>query len=553
MTDYQAPVRQMRFTIDHLADFKAVAALPDFTAMDDDTVTAVLEEAARFAGSVLAPINWLGDQQGVQVVNDAVKVPQEFTDAYKQFCEAGWPGIASNPEFGGQGFPKTVALACDEMWAAANVSFALCPELTQGAILSMDRHATDELKQTYLEKLVSGQWSGTMCLTEPAAGSDLSALTTKAEPHGDHYLISGTKIYITWGDHPMAENIIHLVLARLPDAPPGTKGISLFVVPKYRLNADGTPGEFNDVIPVSVEHKLGIHASPTCVLAFGGKGGAVGYLVGKPNEGLAGQVIKGGLPLLANKGHKDPRFRSFTEFKAREEKVASILCAPIKASDGTILGVINFINRISPPLFRNEDIPFAQDIAMLAALVIERNRLYRNLFCDDATGMISHRIWKGYFEEEAARSVRYAQPLCTVVMDLEKFKEILEQTAPEFAIQVGIDVAKAVQKALRDTDLASRAQDRFYILLPNTDAAGGVFLIGRLKDALDRMTFEYGGRAYALGASAGIAAYPETAPDARQLINLSLSALDIAKAGGRNRAVVHPPATGAVMPATQAH
>ncbi|HNW37069.1 MAG TPA: GAF domain-containing protein, partial [Candidatus Ozemobacteraceae bacterium] len=222
----------------------------------------------------------------------------------------------------------------------------------------------------------------------------------------------------------------------------------------------------------------------------------------KPNEGLAGQVIKGGLPLLANKGHKDPRFRSFTEFKAREEKVASILCAPIKASDGTILGVINFINRISPPLFRNEDIPFAQDIAMLSALVIERNRLYRNLFCDDATGMISHRIWKGYFEEEAARSVRYAQPLCTVVMDLEKYKEIQEQTAPEFALQVGNDVAKAVQKALRDTDLASRAHDRFYILLPNTDAAGGVFLIGRLKDALERMTFEYGGRVYNLGASA---------------------------------------------------
>jgi len=287
MTDYQAPVRQMRFTIEHLADFKAVAALPDFSSVDGDTTQAVLEEAAKFAGSVLAPINWLGDRQGVKVVNDAVQVPQEFADAYRQFCEAGWPGIASNPEFGGQGFPKTVALACDEMWAAANVAFALCPELTQGAILSMDRHATDELKQTYLEKLVSGQWSGTMCLTEPAAGSDLSSLTTKAEPRGDHYLVSGTKIYITWGDHPMAENIVHLVLARLPDAPPGTKGISLFVVPKYKLNADGTPGEFNDVIPVSVEHKMGIHASPTCVLAFGGKGGSVGYLVGKPNEGLA--------------------------------------------------------------------------------------------------------------------------------------------------------------------------------------------------------------------------------------------------------------------------
>jgi 3-(methylthio)propanoyl-CoA dehydrogenase len=286
MTDYQAPVSQMRFTIEHLADLPAVTALPDFSSVDGDTVQAVLEEAAKFAGGVLAPINWLGDRQGVRVENDAVVVPKEFIDAYAQFCEAGWPGIASNPEFGGQGLPKTVALACDEMWAAANVAFALCPELSQGAILAMDRHATDELKQTYLAKLVAGQWAGTMCLTEPQAGSDLSSLTTTAEPQGDRYLVRGQKIYITWGDHPMAENIIHLVLARLPGAPAGTKGISLFVVPKYKLNADGTPGERNDVRPVSVEHKMGIHASPTCVLAFGDEGGAEGYLVGKPNEGL---------------------------------------------------------------------------------------------------------------------------------------------------------------------------------------------------------------------------------------------------------------------------
>ncbi len=287
MTDYHAPVPQMRFTIEHLADLPAVASLPDFSSVDGDTVQAVLEEAAKFAGGVLAPINWLGDRKGVRVENDAVVVPQEFSDAYAQFCEAGWPGIASNPEFGGQGLPKTVALACDEMWAAANVAFALCPELSQGAILAMDRHATDELKQTYLEKLVAGQWAGTMCLTEPQAGSDLSSLTTTAEPKGDGYLIKGQKIYITWGDHPMAENIVHLVLARLPGAPAGTKGISLFVVPKFKLNPDGTPGERNDVVPVSVEHKMGIHASPTCVLAFGDKGGAEGYLVGKPNEGLA--------------------------------------------------------------------------------------------------------------------------------------------------------------------------------------------------------------------------------------------------------------------------
>jgi alkylation response protein AidB-like acyl-CoA dehydrogenase len=287
MSDYQAPVRQMRFSIEQLADFAEVVALPDYAAVDADTVESVLDEAAKFAGSVLAPTNTIGDREGVKVVDRAVQVPQEMTDAYRQFCEAGWPGIASNPEFGGQGLPKTVSIACDEMWAAANVSFALCPELSQGAILAMDRHATEELKRAYLEKLVSGTWAGTMCLTEPQAGSDLAALTTKAEPKGDRYLITGRKIYITWGDHPMAENIIHLVLARLPDAPPGSKGISLFVVPKYKLNADGTPGAPNDVFPVSVEHKLGIHASPTCVLAFGDEGGAEGWMVGKPNEGLA--------------------------------------------------------------------------------------------------------------------------------------------------------------------------------------------------------------------------------------------------------------------------
>ena len=291
MTDYQAPLKQMKFTLEHLAEFGAVRALPDYSSVDVDTVEAVLEEAAKFAGGVLAPTNVIGDRQGVRVVGDDVEVPAEFTAAYAQFCEGGWPGIASNPEFGGQGLPKALAVACDEMWAAANVSFALCPELSQGAILALDRHGTDELKRTYLEKLISGQWAGTMCLTEPQAGSDLSSLTTRAEPHGDAYLITGQKIYITWGDHPMAENIVHLVLARLPDAPPGTKGISLFVVPKYKVNADGTPGARNDNRPVSVEHKMGIHASPTCVMSFGDHGGAEGHLVGAPNEGLAAMFV----------------------------------------------------------------------------------------------------------------------------------------------------------------------------------------------------------------------------------------------------------------------
>ena len=243
--------------------------------------------AARFASGVLSPTNWIGDRKGVKVVDRAVQVPAEFTEAYARFRDGGWPGIAANPDFGGQGLPKTVSIACDEMWAAANVAFALCPELSQGAILALDKHGSDELKRVYLEKLVSGEWTGTMCLTEPQAGSDLSALTTRAEPQGDHYLVTGRKIYITWGDHPMTENIVHLVLARLPGAPQGTKGISLFLVPKYKVADDGSSGERNDVYAVSVEHKLGIHASPTAVLAFGDNGGAEAYLVGKPNEGLA--------------------------------------------------------------------------------------------------------------------------------------------------------------------------------------------------------------------------------------------------------------------------
>jgi acyl-CoA dehydrogenase len=288
MPDYRAPLQQMRFTIEHLAEFKDVAALQAYEGVDADTAEAVLEEAGKFAGSVLAPTNWIGDRQGVKVVDRAVQVPAEFTAAYEKFREGGWPGIAANPDFGGQGLPKTIAIACDEMWAAANVAFALCPELSQGAILALDRHGSDALKAKYLPSLTAGDWTGTMCLTEPQAGSDLAALTTRAEPQADgSYLISGRKIYITWGDHSMTPNVVHLVLARLPGAPQGTKGISLFLVPKFLVDDDGSLGERNDVFPVSVEHKLGIHASPTCVMAFGDEGGARGWLVGNENEGLA--------------------------------------------------------------------------------------------------------------------------------------------------------------------------------------------------------------------------------------------------------------------------
>ena len=287
MSEYQAPVAQMRFTLEHQAEFGEVAALPGFEAATPDLAEAVLEEAAKFAGQVLAPINTLGDREGVSVVDDAVVVPRAFSDAYAQFRDGGWSAIAGAPDFGGQGLPKTLAAACEEMWSSANMAFALCPELNTGAVLAIERHGSEALRQAYLEPMVTGRWTGTMCLTEPQAGSELAALTTRAVPHGEHYLLTGRKIFITWGDHPMTENIAHLVLARTPDAPAGSRGISLFLVPKYRLRADGSPGERNDVRPVSVEHKLGIHASPTCVMAFGDHGGAEGHLLGRENEGLA--------------------------------------------------------------------------------------------------------------------------------------------------------------------------------------------------------------------------------------------------------------------------
>jgi len=286
-TDYIAPVRDSRFVLEALCDLDELATRPGFEEATPDMIAAVLEEAGRFASEVLAPLNWSGDRQGAKLVDGKVELAEGFAEAYRQFVDNGWPALDGSTEFGGQGMPKVVGTAVNECWHSANMAFALGPMLTNGATDAVESHADEALRAVFLEKMVSGEWSGTMNLTESQAGSDLSAVRSKAVPEGDHYRISGQKIFITWGEHEAAGNIIHLVLARLPDAPEGTRGISLFLVPKYLVNDDGSLGERNDVHAVSLEGKLGIHASPTCVMSFGDNDGAIGYLVGEENRGLA--------------------------------------------------------------------------------------------------------------------------------------------------------------------------------------------------------------------------------------------------------------------------
>ncbi|MBG9387523.1 acyl-CoA dehydrogenase [Caenimonas aquaedulcis] len=284
---YKAPLKDMLFDIAHLANIGEIAKMPGFEEAGFDTAQAVLEECARFNEGVVAPLNVEGDRNPSSWKDGKVTTTPGFKEAFRQYAEGGWQGLQHPQDFGGQGLPKTIGAACGEMINSANLSFALCPLLTDGAIEALITAGSDELKAIYLEKLVSGQWTGTMNLTEPQAGSDLALVRTRAEPQPDgSYKVFGTKIFITYGEHDMAENIVHLVLARVTGAPEGVKGISLFVVPKFMVGKDGAIGARNDVHCVSIEHKLGIKASPTAVLQFGDHGGAVGYLVGQENRGL---------------------------------------------------------------------------------------------------------------------------------------------------------------------------------------------------------------------------------------------------------------------------
>ncbi len=283
---YAAPLAEIGFVLDQLCDYERIAALPGLEDADRDLVGSVLEEAGKFASSVLAPLNRVGDKQGATWAVTGVITPPGWIAAYKAFIQAGWNSPAASAEHGGMGLPYVVNAAIQEIFQSANMAFALCPMLTQGAIEAIEKYASPALRAIYLDKLVSGEWTGAMDLTEPQAGSDLAAVRTSALPDGEAYRLKGQKIFITYGEHDMADNIVHLVLARLADAPAGVKGISLFLVPKFLVDAGGGIGARNDVTCVSIEHKLGIHGSPTCTMVYGDGPGALGFLIGEANRGL---------------------------------------------------------------------------------------------------------------------------------------------------------------------------------------------------------------------------------------------------------------------------
>lgn len=288
---YHAPLKDMRFVLDEIAGMDEIAGFAPYAHATPDVVEAVLAEAARLAGEVWAPTNKTGDRQMSKLQDGGVKTPDGFKDAYKQFAEGGWTGINCGQEFGGQALPHAIGMAVGEMWQAANLALSLCPLLSQAAIEAIESLGTHEQKQTFLPKMISGEWTGSMHLTEPQAGTDLAAIRTVAKKNGDHYLMKGQKIFITWGEHDFTPNIIHLVLARIDGLPEGNDGLGLFIVPKFIVNADGSIGKRNDVRAVSLEHKMGIHGSPTCVMIYGENEGAVSYLIGEAGKGLKNMFI----------------------------------------------------------------------------------------------------------------------------------------------------------------------------------------------------------------------------------------------------------------------
>jgi acyl-CoA dehydrogenase len=338
---YRAPLDDMLLALNTGAGLTSATAAGQLGEFDTEITSAVLEEAARFAADVLAPINRKGDQIGAKLEAGGVVTAPGWIDAYRRWVEGGWNGLSAPEAFGGQGLPLALHAVCSEMWHGANVAFSLCPMLTQGGIEAVEAHGSDELKRIYLPKLISGEWSGTMQLTEPQAGSDVGALRTRAERASDgSYRLKGSKIFITYGDHDMTDNIVHLVLARLPDAPPGTRGISLFVVPKFMVNADGSLGARNDIYASGIEHKMGMHASPTCTMALGDKTGAVGYLVGEENRGMACMFTMMNQARLSvgleGVGVAERAYQQAVAF-AQERKQGRAIGAPAAQSDAIIV------------------------------------------------------------------------------------------------------------------------------------------------------------------------------------------------------------------------
>jgi alkylation response protein AidB-like acyl-CoA dehydrogenase len=341
VTGYAAPITEMRFALDAIAGLGEIATLPGYeAAASRETVDAILEEAAKFAGEVLAPLNTVGDRERSRLENGAVRTPTGFKAAYDAFVAGGWNALAMPEANGGQGLPLALGVAILEMWTSANLAFSLCPILTQAAIELLATYGSDEQRRLYLAKLMSGEWTGTMNLTEPQAGSDLGAVRMRAAKNGDHYRLTGQKIFITYGDHDLAPNIVHAVLARIPDSAPGSKGLSLFIVPKFLVNADGSLGARNDIRCLKLEEKLGIHASPTCVLSYGDNGGAIGMLIGEEGRGIEYMFLMMNGSRL-NVGLQGVAIAERAYQQARDYALSRVQGRPVTATDASALPIIH--------------------------------------------------------------------------------------------------------------------------------------------------------------------------------------------------------------------
>jgi len=371
MSDYSYPYKDAEFIFNELIDFDRLCEQSGLDEVNSELAFAVLEEANRMGTEVVAPLNEVGDREGAKLGENGVEETPGFKEAYLRYVEDGWAGLGFPEEFGGQGMPKVLATAADEIWQSCNLGFSLCSLLTHGAVEALLLHGSEDLQSAYLPKLVSGEWTGTMNLTEPQAGSDLAAVNTRAVPEGDHYLITGQKIFITWGDHQMTDNVIHLVLARLPDAPAGVKGISLFLVPKFLLDDGGVPAQRNDVHVVSIEHKLGIHGSPTCVLSFGDKGGAIGYLVGEPHRGLMAMFT------MMNDARQSVGLQGLSVSERSYQQARGWAMDRLQGtrSDGTRYPIIDFPDVRRLLMLMKSGAEAMRALAYVAAAEIDRSRL----------------------------------------------------------------------------------------------------------------------------------------------------------------------------------